>query len=43
MEKNEAIQYKVEREFLGKITVKEFLIRIIKTHLNTEKQKGNLI
>lgn len=40
MEKKEPIQYMVEREFLGKVTVEELLIRIIKTHLNTEVQKG---
>lgn len=43
MKKKDTIPYTVEREFLGKTTVKELLICIINTHLNAERQKRNLI
>lgn len=33
MEKKESIYYIVEREFLGKISVEEFISRIIVAHL----------
>ncbi len=42
LKKKEPIQYTIEREFLSKISVKELLIRIIRTHLNQDIGKGNL-
>lgn len=33
-DKQDAISYTIEREFLSKITVKELLSRIIKSHMD---------
>lgn len=33
MAKKEPAQYMVEREFLGKFSVEELLVRIVKSHL----------
>jgi len=43
MGKKEPIRYTVEREFLSKFSVEELLIRIIKSHLEIEERKGNLV
>lgn len=40
MGKKESVQYTVEREFLSKITVKELIIRIIKSHVKSDTEKG---
>lgn len=41
-EKQDAISYTIEREFLSKITVKELVSRIIKSHMdNHTESEGN--
>lgn len=39
MKKKEPVVYTVEREFLGKFSEEELLVRIIKSHLNREPVK----
>lgn len=39
LEKEKDREYIVEREFRGQFSVKELLIRIIKTHIENEAQK----
>lgn len=33
MEKKKTVQYTVDREFLAKMSVKDFLIRIVRSHV----------
>ena len=40
MVKKEPTQYIVEREFLGKFSVEELLIRIVKSHLKKAISRG---
>ena len=40
MAKKEPAQYIVEREFLGKFSVEELLVRIIKSHLKEKAYDG---
>ena len=37
--KQETIRYTIEREFLAKITVAEFVNRIIQTHIKEQTEK----
>lgn len=37
--RNETIGYTVERKFLARISVKEFVNRIIQSHINSESIK----
>ena len=41
--KKETISYTVERKFLAKISVTEFVIRIIKSHITSEGAKKAVI
>jgi hypothetical protein len=38
--KKKPAQYIVEREFLGKFSVEELLIRIVKSHIKNAYQEG---
>ncbi len=38
-DKQEAIRYTIEREFLAKITVAELVNRIIQTHVKEQRKK----
>lgn len=38
-DKQEAIRYTIEREFLAKITVAELVNRIIQTHVKEQREK----
>lgn len=40
MAKKESAQYTVEREFLGKFSVEELLVRIVKSHLKKAVSRG---
>ena len=40
MAKKEPAQYIVEREFLGKFSVEELLIRIVKSHVKKGLSRG---
>lgn len=42
MAKKEPAQYTVEREFLGKFSVEELLIRIVKSHLKKATSRGQI-
>lgn len=35
MEKKEPMQYTVERQFLSKLSIEELVVRIIKSHINS--------
>lgn len=39
MKKGDTVKYTVEREFLSKISTKELLARIIKSHQNNREKK----
>ena len=39
MKKEETVKYTVEREFLSKVSTRELLARIIKSHQNNKKKK----
>lgn len=39
MEKKKQTEYAIEREFLSKFSVRELLIRIIRTHVNQQVQE----
>ena len=40
MAKKESAQYIVEREFLGKFSVEELLVRIVKSHVKKGISRG---
>lgn len=42
-ENYEAISYTIERDFLAKITVMELVNRIIKSHMNDNTERGNVL
>lgn len=42
IEKKEAVQYRVEREFLSKFSAEELLVRIVKSHLKKDEKRGSL-
>lgn len=43
MAKKEPAQYIVEREFLGKFSVEELLVRIVKSHVKKGLSRGKTL
>lgn len=43
MAKKEPAQYIIEREFLGKFSVEELLVRIVKSHVKKDYQEGKTL
>ncbi len=43
MAKKEPAQYIIEREFLSEFSVEELLVRIVKSHVKKEYQKGKTL
>ena len=41
MVKKEPAKYTVEREYLSKISIEEFLVRIVKSHLKSAVEGGD--
>lgn len=41
--KQKEINYRIEREFLNKVTVQELISRIIRSHIKKDQETGGMV